>query len=521
MLLIKSKLFVPVIILMITLFTFTAAVPVVSASNHQWQAEYFPNKTLTGPSLHNVENKEINFDWGDNPPYSDIPKDSFSVRWKRTVPFASAGNYRFSATTDDGMRVYLDDQLIIDSWTDSQVHTVTRDLYVTAGDHKMRVEYYEAGGKAVAKFNWVQLSAGTPTQGIPITNWRGEYFNNLTLSGQPVMVRDESKIDYNWGVGSPDSNLVTADNFSARWSRTINFSNGRYRFTTVADDGVRLWINNVLIIDQWRDQAATTTSVEVVLGGGNTPIVMEYYDRNGGAVAKLSWVQLTGQPSPPPSGSGIWFAEYFNNKKLSGTPLSTRNDAAVDFNWGYGSPVPNIVNVDNFSARWTATINFDPGRYRFTVSSDDGVRVYVNNNLIIDNWTDHALQRLSADVTLAGGAIPIRVEYYESDRLAEVHFSWAPVGTPNPGTPPVVVDPTGNSAVVTAGVLNVRSGPGVTNRAVTHVRRGQTVTIGPNRALVGPSTWVQVTTANGTKGWVNSRYLRTSVAINQLPLWNQ
>ncbi len=482
------------------------------AADDKWRAEYFNNRTLSGDPAIVVMENEINHDWGDGTPFGEVNKDAFSVRWKRTVAFASSGTYRFLATTDDGMRAWLDDVLIIDSWTDSQVHTVSKDVYVPAGDHRLRVEYYEAGGKAVAKFNWTQVSANNPPG--PILNWRGEYYNNTTLSGAPVLVRDDAQINFDWAVGSPAPG-VASDKFSVRWSRFLNLSSGKYRFTTTADDGVRLWVNGVLVLDQWKDQAATTTNVEVTVTGGNIPVVMEYYDNLGGAVAKLSYVQVSGSPTPPPS-TGVWYAEYFNNKNLSGTPLSTRNEQVIDYNWGYGSPVPNVINVDTFSARWTGSFNMAAGRYRFTATSDDGIRVYVNNQLVINNWTDHQVQTVTGDIDLPGGVVTIKVEYYENSLLAEAHVSWMPIAG-GPTNPPSG----GYSATVNTARLNVRSGPGVTNPRIAGLSRGTTVTMVGIRAVVGTSTWVQIDLGRGTKGWVNARFLNTSANIGQFPLWNK
>jgi hypothetical protein len=62
----------------------------------------------------------------------------------------------------------------------------------------------------------------------------------------------------------------------------------------------------------------------------------------------------------------------------------------VDFNWGTGSPDPSIA-ADNFSARWTGQVQpVSTQAYTFYTVSDDGVRLWVNNQLVIDNWTDHA-----------------------------------------------------------------------------------------------------------------------------------
>ena len=79
----------------------------------------------------------------------------------------SAGTYRFIATSDDGIRVYVDNRLVIDQWYDHPAQTFTADVSLTAGHHLAVVEYYENMGYAVAKVSW----APAP---VPPHNWRGK-----------------------------------------------------------------------------------------------------------------------------------------------------------------------------------------------------------------------------------------------------------------------------------------------------------------------------------------------------------
>jgi hypothetical protein len=157
--------------------------------------------------------------------------------------------------------------------------------------------------------------------------WKGEYFNNMTLSGTPVLVRDDgnSYLDFNWGSGSPAPECgIGVDNFSARWTRTVYLAAGRWRFTTSTDDGVRLYVDGKLVIDQWRDQSLKSYTVDLDLTAGNHTLRMEYYENGGGAVAKLSWTQVSSSSSTTTS----WKGEYFTNKTLSGTPALVRDDGA-------------------------------------------------------------------------------------------------------------------------------------------------------------------------------------------------
>jgi len=84
----------------------------------------------------------------------------------------------------------------------------------------------------------------------------GDYFNNQTLTDPAVLTRIEN-VDFDWGNGSPDAS-VPVNNFSARWSGAVvpEFTEA-YTFRTRTDDGVRLWVDDQLVIDNWTDHAPT------------------------------------------------------------------------------------------------------------------------------------------------------------------------------------------------------------------------------------------------------------------------
>lgn len=126
-----------------------------------------------------------------------------------------------------------------------------------------------------------------------------------------------------------------------------------------------------------------------------------------------------------PVGTGL-SAEYFNNTTLSGTPNLTRKDATVDFGWGAGSP-SSVINANQFSVRWTGKVLAPTtDTYTFYATADDGMRLYVNGTLLVDNWKDHATVTNSGTIALeAGKQYDIRYEYYEACCSAEARLSWS------------------------------------------------------------------------------------------------
>lgn len=480
------------------------------AADSMWTAQYWNNKTLSGdPILQRLET-EVNYDWGNGSPAPGVVgSDNFSVFWKRAIYFPG-GNYRFTATIDDGMRVWVDGVLIIDSWWDSQVHSMSNVIYLSTGDHAIEVRYYESGGQAVARVTWTAVGgSGSPA---PIVNWKGEYFNNMSLSGSPALVRDDAHINFDWGVGSPAPGHIGADNFSVRWTRTLWLNPGRYRFTVIADDGVRLWVNGQLVVDKWLDSYEGTYFAEVDIPG-STAIQMEYYENIGGAVARLDWVRLGG------SGAYNWRGEYYNNKSLSGSPVLVRDDANINFNWGNGSPAPGKVNADNFSVRWSQSLYLNAGRYRFTVTADDGARLWVNNQQIINAWNDHQPTSYFGEIDLPGGSVPIRLEYYENGGGAMVSLSWNQISNLPPQPTPVPTPvPTYGTGVVQSPLLNVRYGPGLQYGVITQLVKGQTVTLAGYRST--DSHWVMINW-DGSTAWVSglASYLWTSIPVSSLTVW--
>jgi hypothetical protein len=270
------------------------------------------------------------------------------------------------------------------------------------------------------------------------TFWQVSYWNNMMLSGDPVVQGTDTYIDWDWGSGSPHA-AVNPDRFSARWRRYISVTPGTYRFTATSDDGIRLWVDGDLIIDRWTDHPATTYTTEKYLSAGHHLVKVEYYENRGRAVARVRWTQV----SDP---SQYWQGEYYDNKSLSGLPSLVRDDPAIDFSWGSGSPSPGQIDADGFSVRWSRNLALAAGSYRFRMTVDDGARLYVNGHLLIDAWKDQPPRTYTGDIYLTGDPVSVQMEYYENTGHATARLSWEPVTAPPPGDA-VIVDDTGTGFV--------------------------------------------------------------------------
>ena len=292
----------------------------------------------------------------------------------------------------------------------------------------------------------------TPTSVVIITDWRGDYYDNPVLAGSPVLVRNDLDVNFDWGQAAPAASLP-ADGFSARWSRQLGLSAGTYRFTAGADDGVRLWIDGQLVVDDWRDGAFRATAVDVTLAGGQHLLMVEYYEASGNARVLLDWARVeptatpssTLSPSPTPTAtqtptptatptatpsptpgvtpgpSDSWFGEYFDNPELQGEPVIVRTDPLLTFDWGSGSPDARLP-VDHFSARWLRRTSTAGGTFRITIDVDDGVRLWVDGEQLIDGWRPSGGFRYQVDVNLAEGMHDWQVDYFEDAGVARIYL---------------------------------------------------------------------------------------------------
>ena len=127
-------------------------------------------------------------------------------------------------------------------------------------------------------------------------------------------------------------------------------------------------------------------------------------------------------PADLPAGlHGAYFRRH-------GELAAERVDPAVQFTWGEAEPVAG-VGADRFSVRWSGYLEVPAdGTYRFAAVADDGVRLWVDGQLVFEDWTFHAATRVEGSAELRAGFVPIRLDYFDASLFAEVALSWLPPG---------------------------------------------------------------------------------------------
>lgn len=205
-------------------------------------------------------------------------------------------------STPPGLTLILDGQPVTTPYTLSSVVGIIRTLEAPS--------IQTSGNQNYIFNNWTdpnlsrQFTFDTPEENITFSanfsqlptgngdGLRGFYYSNQsrTFDGEPTLIRTDPVIDFDWGGGSPASGIAV-DNFTVRWRGEVlaQFTD-TYTFSVIADDGVRLWVNNQLIIDRWIPQAATEWSGSINLTAGQRyEITLEYFEDGGQAVIKLLW----------------------------------------------------------------------------------------------------------------------------------------------------------------------------------------------------------------------------------------
>ncbi len=272
---------------------------------------------------------------------------------------------------------------------------------------------------------------------------KGEYFlgNNFQ---SPMFTRLDSVMAYWWGEKGPYQ-CAPPVNFTVRWTGEIQVpQTAEYKFDIKSSDGARLWINNKQIINGWR-MGWNRGSGSISLESGRTyPIKIEYLHGKGTSFFQFWWrargmAQVIVPPSalfPPPLRPGEqtpdWMstnpvqgllATYFNSADLT-KPALSRIDPQIDFDWGGGVPFQGMSKT--YSIRWTGQIQAaNGGAYEFFLDVGNAGRLWIDNELVADNWKTPKAVTLSGKVNLqAGRKYAIRLEVAKTDGSGIARLLW-------------------------------------------------------------------------------------------------
>jgi hypothetical protein len=443
---------------------------------------YFSRPDLTAPVVARVDER-VDFDWSNGSPHAAIGSDGWSARWTGQLVPPAAGLYTFYTQSDDGVRLWVNGQQLVNNWT---LHAVTENsgvVQMQAGvPVDVRLEFFESGAQAVCKLWWSgpgigkqpvpaavlrpsmtgsavggvaapavvaladgvrQVSSAGNGLGGAAGNDQGGFWNQMrsgnfqfalrvrsltggVVPGVAVMLRE--------GLGAADRfaalQLGSDGSLSVR-SRPV-FGGA---VVSSAVPGVLVPPDAWLLLERRGDRLAVAmspddvnyTAVGTVEIQGLPQLAYVGAWVHGGA-GTAPGVALVGDLEMANLETSGLTGEYFSGVGL-GVLKFSRVDPGLDFNWGLGSADPRL-SMDQFSARWTGRVKTEAaGLYGFSVQSDDGVRLWVNGQLLVNNWSDHALTENTGTISLPAGTwVSVRLEYYERAGSATARLLWTPPG---------------------------------------------------------------------------------------------
>lgn len=379
--------------------------------------------------------------------------------------------------------------------------------------------------------------------------WSAQFFANRALAGAPVHARVDNAINFDWGMGAPDSR-VPVDEFSVRWTRDVFFAAGLYDFVTIADDGTRVYVGDRLVLDNWREMQGQPVVKRVFVPGGFQTVTVEYFEGQGAArFLKSEWFQAGRYVFKATTDTGLrmwvdsalvidefndtpdkgllsatadlttgvhdlrvdyfhnsgyarvnvwwelesllpeWTAYYYNNPYFFGGPVFVQSVLSPSFDAGIYSPGFG-VNHNEFSVRWMKQAHFSAGSYRFGALTDDGVDVFVGGNPVLQalypqNLTFHQ----SGPVWITEGTHLVLVNYSEFWENAQTKVWWANV----PGTGEAAVSDEATGSVIRSGSAgdwtSQATGYAGHSYVLANVTSGATATAEWHMALPGPGQY--------------------------------
>lgn len=362
------------------------------------KGKYYDNIDFTNLVQTTVD-PEIDLFWGVTGPAVMSASHFFSIRWTGQILPLYNDTYTFHTYSDDGVRLWVNGQLVIDDWTTNGTSTNAGSIALASGQKvDIVLEYQQSSGSAFIELEWESQNqereiipsyllfppdGPTKSQVIsinPITpkllNEPSFNVNATASSGLPVTL---SLVEGNGTVANISGNTIT-----------LTGSVGAVRVRAVQNGGVN---------------------------GADTYQAAPYVEESFFVFAPSS-----GQ------GTGL-YASYYHNNNLSNLAFN-RVDPVIDFAWGSAAPSVNM-QTNNFSVRWEGELEVPiAGTYNFATTSDDGVKLWVNNSLVVDYWQDQANSIHSGTISLPAGKVPITLEYYEAQAYASAKLEWSTTGIP-------------------------------------------------------------------------------------------
>jgi len=398
----------------------------------KWTATYYKGASTSGKPLASTFISQTGTSLIQNlglksPVPNKVPGNNFSAKFNKNMNL-SPGLYSVRVKANDTMKVLIDGKVVL-----NQTKSVGNK------ENSVSVALTNKNGST---FHAIELRYAKQTS-----------LNNFSFSIDPIFSsfkKDLPSVAYNWGNNRPTE--AKSVNFQATYNQTQTVPLGDYVLETYADGPLVVQKDSQYLVKQINDVPNHWASIPLVSKTGKQSIITTYVHTNGNAAVFSHLVPFSS-----------YLAYYYNNTNLSGAPNAakiispTGKTMDLQTTYGNGSPLKNI-KADGTSAKYLVTKRLKAGSYTLNVTSDSGVRVYVDGKQVLNQWTKRTNRTDTATFTVSNGTVSslkdvhkVELQTVDVNAVKNIKFTVVPKTVdpspkpdPNPGTDPAKppVDPT-------------------------------------------------------------------------------
>ncbi len=279
------------------------------------RGQYFHDTGFSEPAFDRLD-RQIDFDEDTFHLPESMDDGTFSVRWTGQLDVPRDGRYTLSAQADDELQLWLNGQLLLDTRDDAPVRILAATVDLQRGRMDLRVDYVNTGGRGAAQLRWtgprieedrpigIDQLRTAPWTGMPpyvvealdrdqrgrtvdrVPGWRGRYYAGSRFEKLLADQRDRRILRLG-RFPLPDGRT---EDLSARWTGVLDVPrDGEYTFYTASDNGLRMWIDYRLVVDQWDDHSLDQRETRIRLQRGKHPILVEYHQGRGRSGISVAW----------------------------------------------------------------------------------------------------------------------------------------------------------------------------------------------------------------------------------------
>ncbi|MBD2357452.1 VCBS repeat-containing protein [Tolypothrix sp. FACHB-123] len=361
---------------------------------------------------------------------------TFSTRLTAKIKSGAEGNYTFFVQTDDRVRLWLNNQLLIDQWqTPTSIGAKEYQAAIALKPEQLydlRVEYAHDNNNASLKLLW-QEPGKTTKELIPSSRLYAADSSGYLADVGYIQMELPAPVEADRGLWI-DYNIVGGTAIQG-----VDYQNSQYRKVSTNPD---TQFNGIIIPKGERTGRIYFAAFRNAIDAPNKTIQLEIL---------------------PSTFSRGLEGQYFNNRNFSGAPVATRLDPKIDFNYGNGKPLPELSS-NNFSIRWQGHIRpRKGGEYTFYTNSDEGTRLTINGQVLIDMQRigDQSALENSGKITLkADEFYDLQLDYYNDQGNAGIQLLWSGPGIEKQIVPQEFLYPTYSDYKLRNSVLGQPIGDG-------------------------------------------------------------